>query len=94
LCCTVLAVFFSLELDWPEVLKSALPVFLIALAVVANLASLGSKISVEKDWVLVIAGGNKDFLAKMNSTLRTIDLLCLLVISALTNLTQQSKHLQ
>jgi hypothetical protein len=39
---------------------------------------MGSKISIEKDWVVVISGGNRDFLAKMNSTLRTIDLLCLL----------------
>ncbi len=53
---------------------------------VANLASVGSKISVEKDWVVVIAKGNKDFLAKMNSTLRTIDLLCLLVAPLLAGI--------
>ena len=27
---------------------------------VANLASLGSKIVVEKDWIVVISGGNKN----------------------------------
>ena len=53
---------------------------------IANLASVGSKISVEKDWVVVIAKGNKDFLAKMNSTLRTIDLLCLLVAPLLAGI--------
>lgn len=80
-CCAILALYFGmLEKDtWPEWVTEALPTVTIVFAVIANLASLGSKISVEKDWVSVIAAGDNDKLAKMNSTFRTIDLLCLLV---------------
>ena len=46
------------------------------LALVAHLASTGSKIVVEKDWIVVIAGGSEDKLAKLNSIFRTIDLVC------------------
>ena len=47
------------------------------LALVSHLASSGSKIVVEKDWIVVIAGGDDDKLARLNSIFRTIDLICL-----------------
>ena len=71
---------------WPHWVTSGLPVVVIGLAVVANLASVATKISVEKDWVVVIAAKDKDFLAKMNSTLRTVDLLCLLLAPLLAGI--------
>ena len=71
---------------WPEVVISGLPIVVIGLAIVANLASVATKISVEKDWVVAIAADDKDFLAKMNSTLRTVDLLCLLVAPLLAGI--------
>lgn len=43
----------------------------------------GSKIVVEKDWIVVIARNDNDRLATMNSVFRTIDLTCLLVSPAL-----------
>ena len=56
---------------------------LFLLALIANLASCGSKIVVEKDWIVVIAGGDDDKLAKLNSIFRTIDLVCLNLSPAL-----------
>ena len=56
-----MGIFFAsgAEQHWPEVLISGLPYTVIVMAISANLASLGSKISVEKDWVVVIANGDK-----------------------------------
>ena len=42
-------------------------------------ASVGSKISIEKDWVIVIANKDVERLTKINSIFRTIDLICLLL---------------
>merc|ERR1712117_574831 len=46
----------------------------IILASVARLASSGTNIIIQKDWIVVIAGNDTDLLAKMNSILRTIEL--------------------
>ncbi|XP_053639313.1 ferroportin isoform X2 [Cherax quadricarinatus] len=43
-------------------------------ACIARLGSLGSKLVIEKDWILIICGKDKNRLAKMNSVLRTVDL--------------------
>ena len=58
----------------PATIKITIQVVTIILAVVSNLASVGSKISIEKDWVLVIANNDKERLTKINSIFRTIDL--------------------
>ncbi|XP_038044954.1 solute carrier family 40 member 1-like [Patiria miniata] len=49
-------------------------VVIIVLGVIANLASVAEKICIQKDWVVVLAGGNKERLAEMNATVRRIDL--------------------
>jgi len=36
------------------------------LAIVAQLASVAYKIAIEKDWIVVIAAGNKSLLASMD----------------------------
>merc|ERR1711915_904898 len=46
----------------------------IILASIARLASSGTNIIIQKDWIVVIAGNDADLLAKMNSILRTIEL--------------------
>merc|ERR1719450_1965933 len=46
----------------------------IILASVARLASSGTNIIIQKDWIVVIAEDDTDRLAKMNSILRTIEL--------------------
>ena len=46
----------------------------ITLATLANLASVGSKIVLEKDWTVVVAMDDPDKLASMNAVLRTLDL--------------------
>ena len=51
----------------------------IILAIVAMLASVGSKIAIEKDWIVVVAGTNRDKLANLNASTRAIDQLCKIV---------------
>ena len=46
----------------------------ITLATLANLASVGSKIVLEKDWTVVVAMDDPDKLASMNAVFRTLDL--------------------
>jgi len=89
LCCTILAIFFGLvgQEEWPEKATSALAPITIIFAVIANLASVGTKIAVEKDWIIVIADKDSDRLAKMNATFRTIDLLCSLLAPLLAGTT-------
>ncbi|XP_070542962.1 solute carrier family 40 member 1-like [Ptychodera flava] len=49
-------------------------ILIITFGAIANLASIGNKISVQKDWVVVVAGTDKGKLANLNATLRRIDL--------------------
>ena len=46
---------------------------------VGNLASVGQKIVVEKDWIVVVAGDDDERLASMNAVFRTIDLTALVL---------------
>ena len=52
---------------------------MISIANVGNLASVGQKIVVEKDWIVVVAGDNENRLASMNAVFRTIDLTALVL---------------
>ncbi|XP_063285524.1 solute carrier family 40 member 1-like [Pelobates fuscus] len=45
----------------------------IIIASIANLGSTATGITIERDWVVVVAGGDKCALAGMNATLRRID---------------------
>jgi hypothetical protein len=63
LCCGLLAAFFWIS-SWPEWVVTATPIVVILLAVVADLASVGSRIAVEKDWIVVIADNDNDQLAR------------------------------
>jgi len=77
LCALLLAGFitFRSELeDQDGWVTSLVCVGAILLASVARLASSGTNIIIQKDWVVVIADGDTDHLAKMNSILRTIEL--------------------
>ena len=87
--CAIFALFYGWEDEVLEVWSEArLAVALVtaAVAVLANLASAGSKVVVEKDWVVVISGGSEDNLAKLNTIFRTIDLVCLNVSPILAGL--------
>jgi len=52
---------------WSHLLEACV----IALAVLAQLASVAYKISIEKDWIVVVAAGNKSLLASMMMMMRT-----------------------
>ncbi len=84
ICGAILAMFFGLDglNSWPDALITSVPIVITLLAVVVDLATVGSRITVEKDWIVVISDQDKDQLAKINSAFRMIDLLCLLVASA------------
>lgn len=58
------AVFFWLPEPTPDWFAKSTPIVVILLAVVADVASVGSRIAVEKDWIVVIAGGDNDQLAR------------------------------
>lgn len=81
-CCVVFAAYFWKE-DWflglGDWTTLVVAVIIIVVADVANLASLGSKIVVEKDWIVVIAGDDQSRLAQMNAVFRTIDLTALIL---------------
>ena len=83
LACAVLASYFQWPVWWIELMGSedttslVIAIITISIAIVSTLASMGSKIVVEKDWIVVISGGDPDMLATMNSIFRTIDLVCL-----------------
>ena len=47
-----------------------------SISVVANIASHGSKIIIERDWIVVVSGGDANRLANLNSNFRSIDLSC------------------
>ena len=48
----------------------------------SKLARVGSGVALEKDWVVVIAHGDKDALAGMNAVMRRIDLSCKILAPA------------
>ncbi len=55
--CIILGLFFGRvgEELWPDWLEDFVPVVTIILADIAQIASVGSKIVVEKDWIVVIS---------------------------------------
>lgn len=59
---------------WAEVNKWLVVVVSISLCAVARLASSGTVILIQRDWIVVIANGDNDRLAGMNSVLRSIEL--------------------
>lgn len=54
---------------WFGPLRSFLEAAIITFAILAQLASIGYKISIEKDWIVVVAKGNKSALASECSSL-------------------------
>lgn len=74
LCALLLAGFIEFGADSGEAVKTAVTATAIALAAIARVASTGTNIILQKDWIVVIAGGDNNRLAKMNSILRTIEL--------------------
>jgi len=80
----VACAFVLIHFSVPQA-KAALPTWfvpsgVILFSTISNLATVGTKICVEKDWLVVIAGeGRGDRLASMNSVFRTIDLTCMVI---------------
>ncbi|XP_015280417.1 PREDICTED: solute carrier family 40 member 1 [Gekko japonicus] len=48
-------------------------ILVITIANIANLASTATAITIQRDWVVVVAGDNRSRLADMNATIRRID---------------------
>jgi len=90
LACVILAVYFNWKdqfLDYMgEAATIVVAVLCFVISIISTLASMGAKIVVEKDWIVVIAGGDQDKLAKMNSIFRTIDLVCLTLTPTLAGI--------
>ena len=79
--CSLFAAFFHWQEEivayCGEWIKIVVAITASLLALVTDVASSGSKIMIEKDWIVVISGGDDDRLAKLNVIFRTIDLVCL-----------------
>ncbi len=73
---TLLALYFGKvgESVWPDWLPTAMQVIIIFIADIAELASVGSKIVIEKDWIVVISRNDNDRLSQINAVFRTLDL--------------------
>ena len=78
--CFLLAAFFYIP-EWFDTLFNSqrasvniVSGFVIALATLANLASVGSTIVMEKDWIVFVAMDDPERLASMNAVFRTLDL--------------------
>jgi len=84
ICCAIFACYFGFELPSGSWIHNAIAPVTIMIATSASLASLGCKTAVEKDWIPVIAGGDQEALAIMNSRFRALDLLCNLLAPTLT----------
>ena len=81
--CFLLAAYFYVP-EWfddlfksPQTSVNVVSGVVIAIATLANLASVGSKIVLEKDWIVVVSMNDPERLASMNAVFRTIDLLTL-----------------
>ncbi|ELR60867.1 ferroportin [Bos indicus] len=48
-------------------------ILIITIANIANLASTATAITIQRDWIVVVAGGDRGRLADMNATIRRID---------------------
>jgi len=85
--CFMLAAYFNWKDEalnnFGEWVTPLAAVLTILINLVSSISSAGSKIVVEKDWIVTIANGDEERLAKMNSIFRTIDLICLTVAPAL-----------
>lgn len=78
--CFLLAAYFYVP-EWfddlfksPETSVNVVSGIVIGLATLANLASIGSKIVLEKDWIVVVSMNDPERLASMNAVFRTVDL--------------------
>ncbi|XP_060081691.1 solute carrier family 40 member 1-like [Ylistrum balloti] len=88
--CSVLVYFVFQYQDeikeiWPQQgLADLSYAIIIIFSIIGNLASEGRKIAVERDWIVVICGRDKDLLASMTSFLRSIDLTTLILAPVVT----------
>merc|ERR1719234_1857706 len=78
-CALILAAFLHYRAELEPDGQAGQPTLIVSvvailLAAVARLASCGTNIIIQKDWIVVVAGGDTDKLATMNSILRTIEL--------------------
>jgi len=78
-CALILAAFLHYRAELEPEGEGSQPTLIVSvvailLAAVARLASCGTNIIIQKDWIVVVAGGDTDRLATMNSILRTIEL--------------------
>ncbi|XP_028398735.1 solute carrier family 40 member 1-like [Dendronephthya gigantea] len=83
-CAVVILIMFKQSISSP--IFFILAVFLVLLAIVARLSSLGTTIAIERDWVVVIVKEDESLLAGTNSILRRIDLTCNILAPVSTGL--------
>ncbi|KAM8934164.1 ferroportin-like [Pelodytes ibericus] len=76
LCGIILMVIFMYKLQLTTINNWILTLCFILVIIIASIANLGSTatgITIQRDWIVVVAGGDTCVLAGMNATLRRID---------------------
>ncbi|XP_070565076.1 ferroportin-like isoform X2 [Ptychodera flava] len=77
-CASLLGLLIAFQSEigqiWNDSLTALFHALIICFGAIANLASIGNKIAIQKDWVVVVAGTSKGKLANLNAVLRRIDL--------------------
>ena len=61
--CVALHIKANMSEVWEGTIGTVLEAITVIFAILAQLASIGYKISIEKDWIVVVAKGNKSALA-------------------------------
>ena len=74
----VLVLYYTFWME-NEVSKWIVIGSVILISILANLASLGCKITIEKDWIVVMTAGDETRLASMNAVFTTINLAALVL---------------
>ncbi|CAM1511449.1 Fc.00g089620.m01.CDS01 [Cosmosporella sp. VM-42] len=73
--CVIFYILAKMQ-DIPQFLRIGLLVMLIIMACIEKLAAIMNLVSVERDWVVVVANDDMVALRAMNSQMRRIDLVC------------------
>ncbi|KAL2429945.1 Solute carrier family 40 member 2 [Exophiala dermatitidis] len=77
--CLIFALLFRYKAVLSPIFVTVLLGLLVVLACLEKLGSITNTVSVERDWVVVIAGEDEAFLQALNAQMRRIDLFCKLV---------------
>ena len=79
-CVFVLLAFrFNITYYCDELLFYLFIILVTLMGIVSSLSSSATKIVIERDWIVVLTKGDREYLGRINSSMRRIDQICLLL---------------